>query len=249
MSATADAKALPLFYRQVRMLNTVRDQDLCLMPPSDYTYAAETNAIPLVAEEFFRAQAHYPIVFSGTESPLPVAVVGLRNNENLFIDADGAWRADCYLPLYVRRHPFIFIKGDDTSLHLGVDPTSPRLGNDRGQRLFEANQPSALTRGLLEFCSGFARQHDIAAALGAALQQNALLVDYRFDVTAAGLAHRVGGCRVVSEDKLNALPDDVFLEFRRAGWLPMITAHLLSLRQWEALGRLAVQRSPASLAA
>jgi hypothetical protein len=118
--------------------------------------------------------------------------------------------------------------------------------------LFEDNQPSALTRGLLEFCTAFARQHDVAAALGAALQQHALLMDYRFDVT-AGHAHRVGDCRVVSEDRLNALPDAVFLEFRRAGWLPMITAHLLSLRQWETLGRLAVERSversPDSLAA
>jgi hypothetical protein len=83
MSATANAKALPLFYRQIRMLNTAHDQDLCLMPPSDYRYAADTNAIPLVAEEFIPAQAHYPIVFSGTETPLPVAIVGLRNNENL----------------------------------------------------------------------------------------------------------------------------------------------------------------------
>ncbi|MGA3397591.1 MAG: SapC family protein [Acetobacteraceae bacterium] len=249
MSLAADAKGLPLFYRQVRMLNTLRDQDLRLMPPSDYGFAAGSNSIPLVAEEFFAAQAHYPIVFAGTEHPSPVAIVGLRDNENLFVDADGTWRADSYLPLYVRRHPFIFIKGNDGTLHLGIDAASPRLSADRGERLFDANQPTALTNGLLKFCSAFSRQHDIAAALGAALHAHALLTEYRFDVTAAGQAHRVGGCRVVAEDRLAALPDDVFLEWRRAGWLPMITAHLLSLRQWEALGRLAMERPVASLAA
>jgi hypothetical protein len=247
MSLAADAKGLPLFYRQVRMLNSVRDQDLCLVPPSNHGYAAGTNSIPLVAEEFFAAQAHYPIVFAGSENPTPVAIVGLRDNENLFVAADGTWRADTYLPLYVRRHPFIFIKGDDGTLHLGVDATSPRLSAERGQKLFDANKPSALTSGLLEFCIAFSRQHDIAAALGAALHAHSLPVDYRFDVTAAGQAHRVAGCRVVAEDRLAALPDEVFLEWRRAGWLPMITAHLLSLRQWEALGRLVAARAVISL--
>ncbi len=89
MSLTTDSRTLPLFYREVRTLNSVRDQNLCLMPPADYEFAAATNAIPLVAEEFFTAQAHYPIVFAGSENPLPVAIVGLRDNENLFVDADG----------------------------------------------------------------------------------------------------------------------------------------------------------------
>jgi SapC len=249
MSLATDAKSLPLFYHQVRMLNSMRDQDLCLMPPSDYHFAAGTNSIPLVAEEFFAAQAHYPIVFAGAENPTPVAIVGLRDTENLFVAADGSWRADSYLPLYVRRHPFIFIRGNDGTLHLGIDAESPRLSPEQGQRLFDDQKPSKLTNGLLDFCTAFNRQHDVAVALGAALHEHSLLVDYRFDVTAAGQAHRVAGCRVVAEDRLAALPDDVFLEWRRAGWLPMITAHLLSLRQWEALGRLAVQRPVASLAA
>jgi hypothetical protein len=239
MSLATEAKGLPLFYHEVRMLDSVRDQDLCLTPPSDHRFASGTNSIPLVAEEFFAAQAHYPIVFAGAENPSPVAIVGLRNDENLFVDADGTWRADAYLPLYVRRHPFIFIKGNNGTLHLGIDAASPRLSAERGQRLFDANKPTALTSGLLKFCTAFSHQHDIAAALGAALHANSLLIDYRFDVTAAGQAHRVAGCRVVAEDRLAALPDVVFLEWRRAGWLPMITAHLLSLRQWEALGRLA----------
>src|ERR1700733_11706816 len=133
MSLATDAKSLPLFYHQVRMLNSMRDQDLCLMPPSDYYFAAGTNSIPLVAEEFFAAQAHYPIVFAGAENPTPVAIVGLRNDENLFVDADGTWRADAYLPLYVRRHPFIFIKGNNDTLHLGIDAACPRLSTDHGQ--------------------------------------------------------------------------------------------------------------------
>src|ERR1700677_1937852 len=146
------------------MLDSVRDQDLCLVPPSDHRFAAGTNSIPLVAEEFFAAHAHYPIVFPGAENPTPVAIVGLRNDENLFIDADGTWRADAYLPLYVRRHPFIFIKGNNGTVPLDTAAACPRLSLDHGQRLFDANKPTALTSGLLKFCTAFSHQHDLAAA-------------------------------------------------------------------------------------
>ncbi len=249
MSGTEQTSELPLFYSQIRILDTERDKSLRLLPPPDYRFAADTNAIPLVAEELFAAQAHYPIVFAGNDEPLPVAIVGLRNGENLFVDADGAWRPDTYLPLYVRRHPFIFIDGNDGRLHLGVESNSPRWSSEDGRPLFEAGEPTALTRGMLEFCTAFRRQHAIAAALGKALREHELLTEYRFTVNAAGSAHSVTGCNVVAEDKLAALADDVFLEWRRAGWLPLITAHLLSLRQWESLGRIAAARPAAALAA
>ena len=61
-----------------------------------------------------------------------MAIVGLRNDENLLLDSNGIWRANSYLPLYVRRHPFIFIKGSDGTLHLGIDAASPRLAANAG---------------------------------------------------------------------------------------------------------------------
>ncbi len=237
-----------MFYDRIRLLDSTRDQDLCLMPPSDYSFVSATNAIPLVAEELFAAQGALSHRVRRHRKPLPVAVVGLRTTENLFIDTDGGWRAECYLPLYIRRHPFILMDRHDGRLHLAIDAASPRWSTEAGQKLFEAGEPTALTRGMLDFCTKFRRQHETATALGAALREHAVLVEYRFNVTAAGRAHSVTGCHVVSEEKLAELPDDVFLTWRRAGWLPLITAHLLSLRQWEALGRLAVMR-PASLAA
>jgi hypothetical protein len=112
------------------------------------------------------------------------------------------------------------------------------------------DEPTVLTKNMLEFCTRYRRQHRIALALGMALKEQSLLVEYRFNVTVMGEAHNVSGCMVVAEDRLAALPDEVFLEWRAAGWLPMITAHLLSLRQWESLGRMSMTHAePAALAA
>jgi SapC len=249
MSGSGPTNVLPIFYRQIRMLDQVEDHDLGLLPAGDYHFAAETNAIPLVAEEICAAEGYYPIVFAGADQPRPVAVVGLRAGENLFVGSDGAWRAGCYVPMFASRYPFILIDGNDDRLHLGVDTTSARLATGSGRPLFEAGEPTKLTKDMLDFCVRFRRQHEFTAAFGAALHQHAVLVEYRFDVTAGGQAHSITSCHVVSEEKFNALPDDVFLNWRRAGWLPLITAHLLSLRHWQALGQLASERPASSLAA
>jgi hypothetical protein len=103
---------------------------------------------------------------------------------------------------------------------------------------------------MLEFCTRFRQQHMLAEALGKMLKDESMLVEYRFSVTVAGTDHNVAGCHVVAEAKLAELPDETFLAWRRAGWLPMITAHLLSLRRWESLGRLSMKRAePTALAA
>ncbi|MDB5403937.1 MAG: hypothetical protein QOF70_2810 [Acetobacteraceae bacterium] len=246
----SESSQSPLFYNRVRMLDRAADRELRLMPPHDFRFASETNAIPLVAEELFSAQASYPIVFADAEAPKPIAVVGLRNHENLFVRPDGSWEPNAYLPLYVRRHPFLLIDDNDGRLHLGIDDAAPCWSMAEGMNLFDMDEPTVLTKNMLEFCTRYRRQHRIALALGMALKEQSLLVEYRFNVTVMGEAHNVSGCMVVAEDRLAALPDEVFLEWRAAGWLPMITAHLLSLRQWESLGRMSMTHAePAALAA
>jgi hypothetical protein len=40
---------------------------------------------------------------------------------------------------------------------------------------------------------------------------------------------------VVDEAKFNALPDDVFLDWRRRGWPHLVVCHLLSMANWSNL--------------
>lgn len=249
MNESADTGVVPLFYGSIHPLDRMGDKDRRLVPFSDRSFAAATNAIPLVADEFLLAEAHYPIVFAGTTTLQPVAVVGLRTAENLFIDYHGTWDTDTYVPRYVRRYPFILIKGDDQRLHLGIDAAAHCWSTNSGEALFAAGEPTAVKQNAIGCCIQFHRQLELAKTFSAALHEHAVLVEHRFSVTGLGHAHTVTGCHIVSEEKLAAVPDAVFLDWRRAGWLPLITAHLLSLRHWQALGRLAAERPAAALAA
>ena len=66
------------------------------------------NPIPVSFVEFALAGRDYPLVFvSGDQGKtfLPMAVLGLEAQQNLFI-ADDAWDPAVYVPAYVRRYPF-----------------------------------------------------------------------------------------------------------------------------------------------
>ena len=44
----------------------------------------------------------------------------------------------------------------------------------------------------------------------------------------AGGVHLLKGLRMIDEERFNALPDEVFLEWRRRGWLPLVYWHWAS---------------------
>src|SRR5437773_2591744 len=98
--------ALPLFYRRPRVLQPALHGSLSLKDGPDLGYAKQANAVPLLAAEMAAACRHLPIVFTDGINPQPVAVLGLREQQNLFVDAQGHWLPGAYVPAYVRRYPF-----------------------------------------------------------------------------------------------------------------------------------------------
>jgi hypothetical protein len=49
------------------------------------------------------------------------------------------------------------------------------------------------------------------------------------------------GFDVVDEAKFNALPDELFLDWRRRGWVHLIYCHLMSMGNWARLVDLAAK--------
>jgi len=45
----------------------------------------------------------------------------------------------------------------------------------------------------------------------------------------------VTGFRVIDDAKLGDLPNKVFLDLRRRGWLPLVYLHMISLQSWSDL--------------
>ena len=77
-----------MFYTSPRPLDRVKDGKMKLSRPTNFSFAAKTNAIPLLVDEFPMAAAYYPIVFADGPLPVPAAVVGLKNDSNLFVNKE-----------------------------------------------------------------------------------------------------------------------------------------------------------------
>ncbi len=84
-----------LFYENPVALNKVTHKDIKIKPGgSDFSFAKNTNSVILARVEFTEAAKEYPIVSAQAgESIVPVALLGLRNEENLFVKDDGTWDA------------------------------------------------------------------------------------------------------------------------------------------------------------
>ena len=186
------------------------------------------------AIEFPFAIRSYPIVFTTIAPRTAVAVLGLSDSENLFLSEDGAWAADCYVPAYVRRYPFILMEQPgSTELLLCIDEASGLVGAGGERPFFADGKPTALVQEALTFCGEFQAQHKATVEFVQALAEHKLLVPNEARVTMnSGQQLTLRGFDVIDEAKFNALPDEIFLDWRRRGWLHLVYCHLMSMANW-----------------
>lgn len=240
-----DGGPMPLFYKKPTPLDAKLHAKMALKKNFGLGFTKGVNAVPINLIELPQICHFYPIAFSPDATGTPVAIMGLRDNENLFVDAKGDWEEDAYIPAYIRRYPFIFseMPGSD-QLSLCIDMDDSVVEDNGEQKFFEGDgKPSTLAQNALEFCKSYhaAAQHTIE--FGKALAAAGLLVERQAEINIGG-GKRINfsGFRIIDEAKLAELDDKTFLEWRKKGWLPFIYAHLFSGAQWQRLTRLLNKR-------
>ncbi|MDQ0302248.1 SapC family protein [Ancylobacter polymorphus] len=237
----AAAAPLPLFYRKPTLLRFESHGRLSLRRAADFRFAARATSLPLVAAEFAAAGRDYPLVFASDEGAMPLAVTGITAEQNLFVEADGRWRAGSYIPGYVRRYPFIGITAEDSgSTMLGVDLASDRLadeGEKEADMLFDLRGAATRTsQSAMALCEAYATEHTRTRAFVQALKDKNLLVPRSAQVSFADAGRAVvQGFQLVDEAAFRALPAAAVVEFHAKGWLDLIVLHLASQQRWREL--------------
>lgn len=230
-------ESLPLFYNRIERLNAKRHAQLGIVPDAKPLFAQNTNSVPLAVSEFAVAMAHYPIVFVGGDLPLPVAILGLDNDQNLFMAEDGSWMPGAYVPAYIRRYPFIFIGGGDGSkLILGVDTDSALVAPNTDRPLFVDGQQTDHTQKVIKFCQEFQKQMALTEAFSREVADAGLFEEKFTNLRLPdGRQLRLGPFKVVNTERLEAVDDERFLTWRKRGLLPILYWHLGSQSQWTSL--------------
>jgi len=239
-----------LFYSQPEPLNPSMHGSLGVNPTEHpYTFVATTHVVPLTVTEFVPASLSYPVVFVG-EARAPLAVMGLRSGENLFVSPEGDFRMDAYIPAFVRRYPFVFANDEqEQRLILCVDRNAPFVAENAQVPFFENGQPSPYTQNAMQFCNDFETERRRTEQFMQLLKDMDLL-DVREAVFTPqnpdgtpGQPQKLADYYAVSEEKLRNLPGDKLVQLRDNGALSQIYAHLNSLLGWDKLIALAVERA------
>ncbi len=235
MASAPQSSSLPLFYNALEPLSSEVHANFRLRQLDRAPFMVGQHAIPVTVDEFVHAQRNMPIVFTAGADPIPIALMGLNEGVNVFIDDEGQLRdKDVYIPAYVRRYPFMLarLRPDAEELSLCFDPTGEGIGAfDEGQPLFEGGQPSEVTKSILTFNESFEQAGARTSQFMREITELGLLMDGEVTIQAEGVERPFvyRGFQMISEEKLNEMRGDQLRKIQKSGLLPLLYAHLFSL--------------------
>jgi len=199
-------------------------------------FSLTVHAVPLGASEFGVAMRDYSIVFLRGEHDAvlqAVAILGMKEGENLYVMPDGRWDRRTYIPAYIRRYPF-HVDAGGSERTIWVDPQAVV---EQGERLFdEAGAPLqhwiVFERLLNEYEDELGRAH----RLGEKLHRLGVLAPFSLHADlSSGFSLSLDGMYRVDRDKLAALEASALRELIGGGEMESVYAHLLSQENFRRL--------------
>jgi hypothetical protein len=236
-------RPLPLFYSKPAPLSPETFKGKSLSRAAKLNFARKTNSVPLNAAEFAPAQRFYPIVFTLEESPFPLAILGIRTDANLFVETDGRWRSDAYVPAYVRRYPFVLINGPgEKQFTLAADAASDLIVKGSSNPFFKDEKPTDVVNSALRFCTAFQSEFEKTRQFCSALAEQGIFEAKNAEITLPnGKKAVLGPFKIIDRAKFAALPDHIIADWHKRDWAGYVHSHFLSLANWAHLAKRATK--------
>ena len=241
----------PLYFNRMMTLDRELHADMKFDTNAGFGFAAKSHLIPISIYEFRFVARQYPIIFSNEPIPMPLAVVGLRADKNLLVDDAGKWRLRSYIPACVHTYPFILlpIAKDSDEVSVIIDPEAASLG-DKGEALFADGKPTEVLNRIIQLTQHFRAAMAKTMAFGKMIAEADLLSRRGVELTLLdGSTFRIDNFLALDPEKIDKVANNVFLRWRKDGWLPPIYQYLQSIDSWSPLADLENDRRAAIAAA
>ncbi len=239
-----------LIYEKVVPVSQERHLNWSVKTGTNYEFAHNTNSLPLMTVEFSNAAAEYTIIFTGNKDNgaiMPAIILGIRNNENLYLTETGEWKAK-YIPAFVRRYPFVFSSNNEgDTLTLCIDENCSGFNQEgRGERLFDSQgERTQYLEGVLEFVKGYQAEFQRTQLFCKKLNELDLFEPMQASFTLqSGEKLSLEGFMVVNRDKLKSLTGEQLADLARFDELELIYLHLQSMRNFSSMAERLVQNLP-----
>lgn len=249
MTNEEDTKAeqavqMPALYENITPLLTNVHKDLKMKVDQNYEFSAKVNSVPITMQELPTASKYFPVIFAGDKTGTMLAVLGIRPDDNLFVDKNYNWLPNTYVPAYIRRYPFFTARRDgDSDAIICIDDTSDFLSTDGEKPLFDNEKPTDMLNSILEFTRNYQHQLELSGEFGIALEKLGLLEDQQISFKIGEeVKANVNGFRTISRTKFDELDGQVLQEWLGKGWLDAAILHLSSGSNFDRLWQLHRER-------
>lgn len=225
-----------LMYERPELLNRETHGALGISRPArPFGFCAKLRAAPLTIGEISLAAKHYPIIFSNTTNFIPLAVFGVIEDLNLFVDEQGAWERNTYIPAFVRRYPFAVAseEGGD-KFAIVIDAAHEGVVAGAEFPFFNEDGLSESAERAIEFCRQYEGERRQTEQAMKALEAFDIVAPQSAMFTPEGQSAQQPFAEYFGTDagRLQDLPDAKFLELRKTGLLPLVHVQLSSMVNW-----------------
>jgi hypothetical protein len=225
-----------------QLLNNIDHKDLKIITQRSAEFGDNVWYAVTFPAEFRNLQRHYPVFFIKNPDDgefQAVAMFGVEDGENLFLDENG-WNAS-YTPLNIMRQPFLigFQEKDEGGSKqrepvVSVDMDNPRVNSEYGEPVFLEHggnseyleQINSLLNMLLTGMRGSKPFFDALAELD--LLESFVLDAQLYD----GSEHRLAGFYTINEEALRKLDGEQLKMLNERGYLEaiyMVIASMINL--------------------
>ena len=215
-----------------------------------FEFMKTSHFLPLTAPEFGSAASSYPIIFAG-DTRAPLAVMGIRSNENLLVDEAGNFDSDFYMPAFARRYPFV-LAGDEKNdrFVVCIDEDADCVVKKSAERaFFDGDALSQFTQEAFNFLQAFERDRRATEQMIERFKELDLFEqkDMNFQGTNADGSpaerQKIADYFAISEERLKKLDEKVLKEFSDKGYMSVAYAHIVSLNNWQRLVNMTLRRA------
>ena len=119
---------------------------------------------------------------------------------------------------------------EDNRFVICIDEESDLVNDTEGDPIFkEDGEPGEVMERVKKYLGELHQMELVTKNFCKEFKERNLFTPLNMRVRAPEGVQNITGCYVIHEQRLTALPDEDFLEFRKKNYLPAIYAHLTSL--------------------
>ena len=224
-------------FKNLTPLDAVKDKELKYKALADFSFARSEVVCPIMFNEFVQAARCFPIVFPDGGTIIPQALLSINKEGNSYVSPEGQWQG-AYLPLHLRRYPFVLGQAkDNDKMLIMYDSEAPHFQHKEAESLFSMEdgnlKPTSVLQSIEKYLLNLNKDYIVTRNLFNELKQHDVLIKSALNVKTKddeAKSYSVKGFTIVDWNKVIKLDDNVLADWTRKGLIQLIHIHLLSIQ-------------------